>query len=317
MEIFDAAAIRAGASWPALTDAVATILGDAEAVAPERQVLPLALSDGAEGSLLMMPAWRAGDVVGVKAVTYFPTNAGSGAPTINAGYMLFDGRSGRLVAVLDGDELTARRTAAVSALAARYLARTDAGRLLVVGTGQLAPNVARAHAHTRTLRSVEIWGRTPGRAGAVVDDLAGSGLPAVAVDDLEAAVERADLICCVTSATEPLVAGCLLQPGTHLDLIGGFRPDMREADDDAVRRASIFVDTGPGALVAGDLAQPLAAGVIDESRITADLADLVTGRHRGRTADDEITLFKSAGFALADLATARLVRASRHGASGT
>ncbi len=317
MEIFDAADIRAGASWPALTDAVAAMLRDAGAVAPERQVLPLALADGAEGSLLMMPAWRAGDAVGVKAVTYFPTNAGSGTSTVNAGYMLFDGRSGRLVAVLDGDELTARRTAAVSVLAARYLARADAGRLLVVGTGQLAPSVAQAHAHTRTLRSVEIWGRTPGRAAAVADGLAGSGLPAVAVDDLEAAVERADLICCVTGATEPLIAGRLLRPGTHLDLIGGFRPDMREADDDAVRRASIFVDTGPGAVVAGDLARPLAAGVIDEGRIAADLADLVTGRHRGRTADDEITLFKSAGFALADLAAARLVRASRHDASGT
>jgi len=312
MERFDAAAVSDATPWPALIEAIAATLADPAAAAPERHVHPLPLPGGVEGSVLVMPAWRSGDVVGVKAVTYFPTNAGTPTPTINAGYLLFDGGSGRLLAALDGDELTVRRTAATSALAARHLARCDTARLLVVGTGQLAPAVARAHAHGRELAALEVWGRDAGRAQGVVDDLARDGLPARPVSDLDAAVGRADLVSCVTGATEPLIAGRLLRPGAHLDLVGSFRPDMREADDDAVRRADVFVDTRPGALLSGDLAQPLAAGVMDAGDILADLADLVTGRHPGRSAPTQITLFKSAGFALADLAAARLVRASRH-----
>ena len=308
MEVFDAAAVRAATPWPELMEAITEVLGDVGALAPERHVHPLALPDGVQGSLLVMPAWRSGDVIGVKAVTYFPTNAGGAAPTVNAGYLLFDGQSGRLVALLDGDELTVRRTAAVSALAARYLARPDAGRLLVVGTGQLAPAVARAHAHGRRLTSLEVWGRNARRAVEVAGALAAQGLPAATVEDLDDAVAGAELITCVTGATEPLIAGRLLQPGAHLDLIGSFRPDMREADDDAVRRSAVFVDTRPGALLAGDLARPLAGGVIAETAVVGDLADLVSGRHPGRTLPQQITLFKSAGFALADLATAGLVR---------
>lgn len=310
MEVFDAAAVRAATPWPELVEAIAEVLGDPGALAPERHVHALALPDGAQGSLLVMPAWRSGDVIGVKAVTYFPTNAGGTIPTINAGYLLFDGQSGRLVATLDGDELTVRRTAAVSALAARHLARPDAGRLLVVGTGQLAPAVACAHSHGRRVASVEVWGRNARRADDVAGALAAQGLPARAVDDLDAAVAGAELITCVTGATEPLIAGRLLQPGAHLDLIGSFRPDMREADDDAVRRAALFVDTRPDAVLAGDLARPLAAGVIDETAVLADLADLVSGRHPGRSVPEQITLFKSAGFALADLAAAQMVRNS-------
>ena len=313
MDTFDAAAIREATPWPPLMEAIAAALADPDAAAPERGVHPLKLPGGAEGSLLVMPAWRSGDVIGVKAVTYFPTNAGGANSTINAGYLLFDGRSGRLAAVLDGDELTVRRTAATSALAARYLARPDASRLLVVGTGRLAPAVALAHAQSRDLAAVEVWGRNADRARLTVDSLAAAGIPATVAGDLAAAAERADLISCATGATEPLIQGRRLRPGTHLDLVGGFRPDMREADDDAVRRAAVFVDTRAGALRAGDLARPLAAGVIDESHIRADLADLAAGRHPGRTAPEQITLFKSAGFALADLAAARLVRASQHG----
>ena len=307
VESFDAAAIRTATPWSALAAAIAEALADPEASAPERHVHPLPLAGGSEGSLLVMPAWRAHDVIGVKAVTYFPTNAAGRDSTINAGYLLFDGRSGRLVATLDGDELTVRRTAAVSALAARYLARPDAGRLLVIGTGRLAPALALAHADGRDLTALEVWGRRPAAARAVVEVLERQGLRAAVAEDLDEAVARADLISCATGATEPLVAGRLLSPGAHLDLVGSFRPDMREADDEAVRRAAVFVDTRAGALRSGDLAQPLAAGVLDGSQILADLADLVAGRHRGRGAPEQITLFKSAGFALADLAAAGLV----------
>ncbi|MCY4632022.1 MAG: ornithine cyclodeaminase family protein [bacterium] len=316
VEIFDAAAIRAATPWPALMEAIAGLLADSRASAPERQIHPLPLPGGSEGSLLVMPAWRAGDVIGVKAVTYFPTNAGGPTPTINAGYLLFDGCTGRLVATLDGDELTVRRTAATSALAARHLARQDARRLLVIGTGQLAPAVALAHAHGRSPTAVEVWGRNDRGAHHVVDLLAREGLPAAVAKDLDAAVGRADLISCVTGAGEPLVAGHLLQPGAHLDLVGSFRPDMREADDTAVRRAAVFVDTTAGALRSGDVAQPLESGALGDGEILADLADLVTGDHPGRGSPEQITLFKSAGFALADLAAAQLVRDSSFPSSG-
>ena len=309
METFDAAAIRDATPWPALIEAIAATLADPAAVAPERHVHPLALPGGAVGSVLVMPAWRQGDVIGVKAVTYFPTNAGT--PTVNAGYLLFDGGSGRLVATLDGDELTVRRTAAVSALAARYLARPNAGGLLVIGTGRLAPALALAHADGRDLTSLEVWGRRPAGAQAVVEVLEREGVRAAVAEDLDEAVARADLISCATGATEPLVAGRLLRPGAHLDLVGSFRPDMREADDEAVRRAAVFVDTRAGARRSGDLAGPLAEGVLEEGRILADLADLVVGRHPGREASSQITVFKSAGFALADLAAARLVWKAR------
>ena len=302
----DAAQVRSGTPWRDLLDAIAEILRSDEASAPDRHVHDIALPDGSAASLLIMPSWIAGDVVGVKAVTFYPNNAGTPTPTVNAAYLLFDGQDGRLLATLDGDELTARRTAAISALAADRLSRHDARRLLVVGTGQLAPNVATAYGSIRDLEVIEVWGRNEAAATAIATGLAASGLPARSCSDLAAAVGRADIVSCVTGATTPLVHGADLRPGTHLDLIGSFRPDMRESDDVAVGRSSVFVDTVPGAIKSGDLEQPIAAGIIAEASIRGDLRALVTGRHPGRADSDEITLFKSAGFALADLAAARL-----------
>ena len=306
MRILDSPAVRAATPWPELIAAIAGALAEGSVTAPERHVHPVGLPDGGTGSLLMMPAWVDGELIGVKTVTYFPSNAGTDVPTVNAAYLAFDGRTGRVLAVLDGDELTARRTAAVSALAADRLARADAGRLLVVGTGLLSPNMARAHAAVRRLAGIEVWGRRPEAAAAVAETLRAEGLPAEASSDLDTSVGWAGIVSCVTGATEPLVRGELLSQGAHLDLVGSFRPDMRESDDAAATRATIFVDTAVGALMSGDLAQPLADGVITEASIIADLRGLVAGEHPGRTSDDEITLFKSAGFAAADLAAARL-----------
>ena len=222
---------------------------------------------------------------------------------------MFDGETGQPVAVMDGEELGSRRTMAASALAARSLARSDAARLLVVGTGQLAPNAVEAHCAVRAVRTVEVWGRAPQKAAAVVDAAARAGIEASVVDDLDAAVARADVISCVTSATEPLIKGALLSPGTHLDLVGSFKPDMRESDDECITRATLFVDTAEGATLAGDLSQPMAAGLLDADEIAADLRALATGDHPGRSSADEITIFKSAGFALEDLAAAQLALA--------
>lgn len=306
MRTLDAAAVRAATPWPELIAAISDAVAADGVSAPERHVHPVGLPDGGAGSLLLMPAWEDGEVIGVKTVTYFSSNAGTPVPTVNAVYVLFDGRTGEPRAVLDGGELTDRRTAAVSALAGSYLARTDAERLLVVGTGQLSPNMARAHAAVRPLAGIEIWGRRSEAAESVAEQLRAEGLPAEASADLDASIGRADIVSCVTGATSPLVRGELLAPGTHLDLVGSFRPDMRESDDAAVVRATIFVDTAAGASMSGDLAQPLSDGTITEASIIADLRALVVGDHPGRTSDDQITLFKSAGFAAADLATARL-----------
>ncbi|HET6468451.1 MAG TPA: ornithine cyclodeaminase, partial [Geminicoccaceae bacterium] len=195
-----------------------------------------------------------------------------------------------------------------SALAARFLAREDAGRLLVIGAGALAPQLARAHAAVRPIRRVLVWNRTPARAGAVAAELAAEGLVAEAAPDLEAAVRQADIVTCCTMSREPLVRGAWLQPGAHVDLVGAFTPDMRESDDAVMRRARVFVDTFDGALAeAGDVVLAMASGALERSAIRADLFGLCRGERPGRTAPDEITVFKSVGCALEDLVAARLV----------
>ena len=311
MDVIDAAAVRERTPWPALIDAIADELRWGVGVAPARHVHDFGVADGTRGSLLLMPSWSDGELVVTKVVTFVGSNAERSLPTVGSVVLAFDGVDGRPVAVIDGDELTARRTAAVSALAARHLAREDAARLVVVGTGALAPNVAAAHASVRPIETIEVWGRRPERAEAVAAALVADGLDAVALDDLATGVARADVVSCVTGATAPLVRGVWLGSGTHLDLVGSFSAEMREADDEAVRRSAVFVDTRAGALLAGDLAQPVEAGVLDEDQLAGDLAELVSGVHPGRASDGQITLFKSAGFGRADLAAARLVLAGR------
>ena len=208
---------------------------------------------------------------------------------------------------MDAAELTARRTAAASALAARYLARKDASKLLVVGTGKLSPYLAEAHSAGREMQQVSIWGRDPEKASQVVERLAEVGLKAEVATDLEAAARDADIVSCVTTTKTPLVKGAWLKEGAHLDLVGAFRSDMRECDDEAVRRASLYVDTFASALIeGGDLTQPLESGVISREDVLAELSDLTNGRSKGRKDDNEITLFKSVGASIEDYAGAEL-----------
>ena len=302
-------ALESALDWPALIAELRAWYKAGKVEAPERQVLGITQPDGSEASLLIMPAWVPGESIGVKVVTFFPANADKGRATINAGYLLFDGETGQMQAALDGDALTARRTAAASALAADYLARRDAKRLVVVGTGQLAAAVALAHAAVRSYEAITIWGRSPDKAAAVARELAGMGLPATAGEDLATACRAADVISTVTAATRPVIKGAWLKPGCHLDLIGAFKGDMRESDDQAVTQAQIFVDRRDGASLAGDLAQPLAEGRITAGDLRADLQELCQGMHPGRTDDTARTVFKSAGMALQDLAAANLAAA--------
>ena len=299
-------ALEQALEWPALIGRLREWYRAKTVEAPARQVLTIKHPDGSEGSLLIMPAWVPGESIGVKVVTFFPQNAAKGRPTINAGYLLFDGEIGQMKAALDGDTLTARRTAAASALAADYLARKDATQLLIVGTGQLAASVAAAHCVVRQYEDVAIWGRDPHKAAAVVETLGELGIAARAVDDLQEACRKADVISTLTAATNPIVRGYWLKPGTHLDLIGAFKGDMRESDDQAIVQAEVFVDRRDGAVLAGDLAQPLAEGVISPNHILADLSQLCQGQHAGRQDGRAFTVFKSAGMALQDLAAATL-----------
>jgi ornithine cyclodeaminase len=274
--------------------------------APDRQHYAVGDSPAGKDVLLIMPAWQAGGFIGVKLTTVFPDNAAHGRPAVHASYAVFDATTGLPVAVLDGTELTRRRTAAASALAARYLARPDASRLLMVGTGALAPHIIESHAAVRPITSVRVWGRRFQRAQEIAQGFAGR-MDIKAADDLEAAVRWADIISCATLACTPLVHGAWLRPGQHLDLVGSFTADMRETDDDALLRASLYVDTRAGALAeSGELLHAIASGVITTANIRAELRDLARGTVPGRRSTDEITLFKSVGSAIEDLAAAEL-----------
>lgn len=306
IKLLNAEDVRHRLPWEGLIAAIEAQFAEGAQV-PPRSVFDVANPKGENGALLLMPAWSEGDTLGVKAVTFFPGNSARGLSTISAAYLLFDGVTGQIRAVCDGDEITVRRTAATSAAAAKRLARPDARRLLVVGTGQLAPNMAEAHAAVHAYDCIDVFGRTRDKAAAVVARLAAAGLPARLAEDLESAVRAADVISCCTSATVPPVRGAWLKPGTHLDLVGGFRDDMREVDDATIAAASLFVDERPGALKSGDLAQPIRDQVIRESDIRADFRALVSGVHAGRASAQEITLFKSVGHGLEDLAAGRMI----------
>ena len=277
--------------------------------APVRHHHTVGVPGGSDATLLLMPAWVPGRFIGTKIAHVFPDNGAVGLPAVQSLYLLFSGRTGQLVATMDGGELTTRRTVAASSLAARFLARPDASRLLIVGTGQLAGHLAQSHAAVRPIRQVSVWGRSEGKARALADRLAAEGFEARPADDLAAAVAEADIVSCATLSREPLVKGEWLRPGTHVDLIGGFTPAMRETDDEAVRRASVFVDTEGALKEAGDIVQPLRSGVLAADGILADLPALARGQHPGRRSAEEITLFKSTGAAAEDLAAAMLAYA--------
>lgn len=271
---------------------------------------------GSAGTLLLMPAWTGGEAssganrdafLGIKIVSVFPENGARGLPRVLGTYCLMDGATGAPLATLDGTRLTLWRTAAASALAARYLARDDASRMVMVGAGALAPYLIRAHMSQRPIREVAIWNRFPEAARRLAERLAGEGLPVSAAEDLENVVRQADLVSCATLARAPLVEGAWLKAGAHLDLVGAFKPGMREADDEALQRAAVYVDTGRAKTEGGDVAMALRSGAFEESHIRADLSDLCRGRARGREGPDGITVFKSVGTALVDLAAAILV----------
>ena len=302
----DSAAVARALPYKPLIEALnAAFASNIEA--PVRAHHHVPVPGGTDGNLLLMPAWTEGGSMGVKVVTVFPDNASHGAPAVFGTYLLMSAETGVPVAILDGTELTARRTAAASALASTYLSRPDSKRLLMVGTGNLAPHLILAHATARPIEQVTVWGRRREAAEDLVDVLTGASFDISVADDLETSVRRADIISCATLATKPLISGEHLRAGQHVDLVGAFRPDMREADTEALVRAEIFVDTRAGALSeAGEIVQDLATGAIVEADIVAELGELCRGKVKGRSLPASITLFKSVGAALEDLAAAEL-----------
>ena len=270
---------------------------------------------GVKGTALIMPAWNEEGFFGVKTINVFPSNGEKGLPGLHGTYMLHDGTTGVPLALIDGDEITVRRTAAAAALGADYLARRDARHLLVLGAGRIASLVPAAMRAVRGIETVSVWNPRPAKADALVARLQADGFEARRADDLEAAVRQADIVSCATLSTAPLVRGAWLQPGTHLDLIGSFKPDMMETDPACFIGTEVFVDTDEAPGKSGDLLEAMATGRFSVADIRARLAQLCRGEHPGRTSPEAVTVFKAVGNALEDLTAAILVYRRLQGAA--
>ena len=303
MRIFEASAVENALETRELVEALRRGFRGS-VTTPPRHHHKINVPGAPEAMLLLMPAWIEGRYVGVKIVSVFPGNADRKLDSVQGSYVLLSGQTGQPLASIDGRMLTLRRTACASALAASYLARNDAERLLMIGTGALAPHLILAHAAMRPIREVLVWGRDPAKATALAQRLDGRMLKVRATTDLEGAVGGADVISCATLSKSPLIQGAWLKPGQHIDLVGSYAPDMREADDETIRRSRVYVDTETALKESGDLAQPLASGVLTPQQIAGNLAELAQGRVAGRSFHNQITLFKSTGTALEDLAAA-------------
>ena len=270
-----------------------------------RAVLPMR---GAGLFLAMVGSLPRRRALGTKLVTVVGANRGRGLPTLHATYLLTDPETGVPLALMEAGFLTAIRTGAASALAARYLARRDSKAVACFGAGVQARYQLLCLQAIFPVERVSVVGRSPERARAFAARMARElGIPVKATRDRRAAVAGADLVTCATTSPTPVFDGRDARPGTHVDAVGAFRATTREVDTTLVRRAYVAVDTYEGAWEeAGDLLIPIKAGAITRRHVRADLAELVSRRKRGRTTREEITLFKSVGFALEDAATARL-----------
>jgi len=298
LPLIDAAGLRSLLPMNLAVEALERAFGaETLATAPQRSRMP-----AGKGELLLMPA-AGPEGVGVKAVTVNPENPGRGLPFVHAVYVLFDPVSLAPVAMIDGEALTAIRTAAVSGLATRYLAMPEAGRLVLFGAGTTAATHLDAMRTVRLLKHVTVVSRTAERAHELVGKATEQGIDARVGEPGD--VAGADLVCTCTTSRSPVFDGSLLRPGTHVNAIGAFTPDARELDEGTIRRARVVVETREAALAeAGDILIPLREGVISESQIAADLGEVVKGA-AVRTGPEDVTVFKSVGIAPEDLAVAR------------
>ena len=259
----------------------------------------------ADSTLLLMPAWNPGKRAGVKIVTVSPENVQFDLPSINGTYIYLDATKGTIKAILEAKSLTVKRTAAASALASQYLSRQNASTMLMIGTGALSKNLIRAHSSVRPINHVYVWGRNFEKAKTICSELSHERFTISPIKTIEEKISDVDIISCATLSKTPLVLGKYLKSGQHIDLVGAYKKDMREADDEAISKSSVFLDTMQGGLKeSGDIVIPLQKGIIEESNIKADLFELCSNQKKGRISNNEITLFKSVGHALEDLAAA-------------
>jgi ornithine cyclodeaminase len=263
-----------------------------------------------EDTMLNRAAWIKGLGIGVKTATIFPGNVGRtpAVPSVHTVFVLFDDQTGAPVTLIDGTMVTKWKTAADSALGARLLARPDSKTLLVIGAGAVAASLVEAYADLfPALEQVLIWNRTHSRASELASCFGSARLPVQSIEDLASGVASADIISSATMSTEPVLQGEWVTPGTHVDLIGAYRPDMREADDALIQKAELFVDSRATAIHdIGELAIPIQNRIITEQDIRGDLYDLCNGAP-GRTSAQAITLFKNGGGAHLDLMTANYI----------
>jgi alanine dehydrogenase len=307
MRFIDWDEVHRFADYPSVVDAIARMYASG-CDAMDRMIMCQPTADGDEGDFLMQPAWIRGRAFGIKIANVFPANEKRGKPSILGVYVLFDGNSGELLACIDGPAETMIKTSCNSAVASRLLARANAKTMLMMGAGKLAPYLIAAHASVRPIRRVFIWNRTPDKARALAERLNRPGFEVRATTDAAAAAAEADLISCATYAAEPILLGKWLKPGAHVDLVGSYRPDLRESDDEVIRRAGrLYVDARFSTVeIAGDVTEPLKRGIIRTADII-DLFELAQGMRPGRTGDSDITVFKSGGGGHEDLATALML----------
>lgn len=316
MRFLDRDQVAAATAWPELIEAMEEAfraLAEGKAILPLRSIV---WEPGRTGALGSMPAYlpeaeiggrRMPAVLGVKPVTFFPGNEGTALDSHQGVVLLFDAKDGRLLAAVDGAEITARRTAAVSALATRLLSREDSETLAVLGSGVQARTHIEAIAAVRPIRRVRVWSRTSEHARRFAEERSRPDRPVTAAESAQAAVKGADVVCTLTSSREPILRGEWISSGAHVNAVGASTAASREIDTEAVARASLFVDRRESALAeAGELLLAKKEGAVDDEHIRAELGELVTGTVSGRRSPEEITLFKSVGLAVEDLAAARL-----------
>lgn len=309
VKIINAVQAADALAYDALIDALA--IGFAEGcVWPERHHHTIENVDEPDSTLLLMPAWDYAQAenryLGIKLVTVCPGNNNRNLPGLTSTYILCDANTGQQLAFIDGNTITARRTVATSALAARFLSRENSRKLLLIGSGKVASLVPDAYKAIRPIEEVAVWDINPASAEQLVHSLNASGFKAHVVEDLQQETASADIISAATLATDPVIRGEWVSAGTHIDLIGGFTPMMREADDTVMKRGAIYIDTPEALKEAGDLTQPLQNGIINEHNIIGTLRGLCRDECAGRSSAEQITVFKAVGSSLADLVAARM-----------
>ena len=307
MKVYDRENVASSLQYEILIEALRKAFSS-KITAPERVQHTIKNKNGSDATLLLMPAWKIGEHIGIKIVSVFPENTTNNMNAVHANYFLMNANDGKPVAVMDGTELTLRRTACASALAADYLVNKNVDTLLMIGTGNLAPHMIKAHCVVRNYSRILIWGRNEEKAERLALSLNIKDKEILAKNDLKEALNVADVISCATLTQKPLIMGDWIKPGQHLDLVGAFTPDMAEADSKAIAKSKVVVDTYEGALSeSGELINALKEGRIKKEHILSDLRELVLEEKNIRKNSNDITLFKSVGTALEDLAAAELV----------